>query len=74
MFLTRNYLLIQLQTALNETQIISQKQPYFKTTFQILKYTNEQSKFLTIFNFQYSQMNQQEYDHLAELLMKHPNV
>ena len=50
------------------------KTPYFKPTFLISKYTTEQQKFLTIFNFQLSQITQQEFEQLAELLIKYPIV
>ena len=46
------------------------KIPYFKPKFQM----NEQQKFLTIFNFRNSQINQQEIDQLAELLLKYSIV
>ena len=36
------------------------KTPYFKPTFQIAKYTEEQQKFLTKFNFQHSQITQKQ--------------
>ena len=48
------------------------KTPYFKPTLQFSKYTGEQTNFLTMFNFQRSQINQQEFDQLAELLLKYP--
>ena len=57
----------------NETQTILQT-PYFKPFFQISKYTNEQQKILTMFNFQHSQITQQETEELAELLLKYPMV
>ena len=34
------------------------KKPYFKSTFQISQYTQEQQKLLTMFNFQHSQIIQ----------------
>ena len=34
------------------------KTPHLKPTFQISKYTNDQQKFLTIFNFQLSRIAQ----------------
>ena len=43
---------------------------YFKQTFQILKNTEEQQKFLTMFNFQHSQITQKEFKQLADLLLK----
>ena len=46
------------------------KTPYFKPTFKITKYTNEQQKFLTMFNFQHSQLTQDEFDKLAKQLIK----
>ena len=46
---------------------------YFKPTFQISKYTTkQQQKFLTLFNFQHSQITQKEIEQLAELLLKYP--
>ena len=36
------------------------KTPYFKPTFKISQYTVEQQKFLTMFNFQHSQITQNE--------------
>ena len=50
------------------------KTPYFKPTFKISHYTEKQQKFLTVFNFQYSQIKQKEFDKLAELLLKFPTV
>ena len=52
------------------------KTPYFKPTFKISQYTEEQQKFLTVLNFQHSQITQNEFDKLAELLLilKYPTV
>ena len=50
------------------------KTPYFKPTFKITHYTEEQQKFLTMFNFEHSQITQKEFDKLAELLLKFPTV
>ena len=48
--------------------------PYFKPRFQISKYTEEQQKFFTMFNFQHSQITQKEFEQLADLLFKYPKV
>ena len=48
--------------------------PYFKPTFKISHYTEEQQKFLTMFNFQHSQITQNEFDKLAKLLLKYTTV
>ena len=50
------------------------KTPYFKPTFKISNYTEEQQKFLTMFNFQHSQITQNEFDKLAKVLLKYPTV
>ena len=50
------------------------KTPYFKPIFKISHYREEQQKFLTMFNFQHSQITQKEFDKLAELLLKFPTV
>ena len=50
------------------------KTRYFKQTFQYSNYTSEQQKLLTRFKFQHSQINQQEFDLLAELLLKYPMI
>ena len=50
------------------------KTPYFKPTFNISNYTEEQQKFLTMFNFQHSQITQNEFDKLAKVLLKYPTV
>ena len=50
------------------------KTPYFKPIFQVSKYTTEQKKFVKMFNFQHSQIAQQEFKQLAELLLKYPMV
>ena len=50
------------------------KIPYFKPTFKISHYTEEQQKFLTTFIFQHSQITQNEFDKLAKLLIKYPSV
>ena len=44
------------------------KAPCFKPTFRNLKYTSVQPNFFTRFNFQHSQITQQENEQLAELL------
>ena len=46
------------------------KTPYFKPTFNITNYTNDQQKFLTVFNFEHSQITQTEFDKLAKQLLK----
>ena len=48
------------------------KTAHFKLTFKISHYTEEQQKFLTMFNFEHSQITQKEFDKLAELLIKIP--
>ena len=50
------------------------KTPYFKPTFKISHYTDQQQKFLTMFNFQHSQLTQNEFEKLADLLLKYPKV
>ena len=47
------------------------KTPYFKTTFNITNYTKEQQNFLTMFNFEHSQITQIEFDKLAKQLFKY---
>ena len=47
------------------------KTPFFKPTFDITKYTKDQQKFLTKFNFQHSQITQSEFDKLAQQLLKY---
>ena len=46
------------------------KTPYFKPTFNITNYTKEQQQFLTMFNFEHSQITQVEFDKLAKQLAK----
>ena len=50
------------------------KTPYFKPTFDITKYAKNQQKFLTMFNFQHSQITQNEFDTLAQQLLKYSSV
>ena len=50
------------------------KTPYFKPTFKITNYTKEQQNFLTMFNFQHSQITQDEIDKLAKQLIKYSTV
>ena len=50
------------------------KTPYFKPTFKISQYTEQQQKFLTMFNFQHSQLTQNEFEKLADLLLRYPTV
>ena len=52
----------------------STKTPCFKPTFKISHYTEEKQTFLTMFNFQHSQITQKEFDKLAKLLLKFPTV
>ena len=46
------------------------KTPYFKPTININNYTENQQKFLTMFNFQHSQITQDEFDKLTKQLIK----
>ena len=50
------------------------KTPYFKPTFNIANYTKEQQTFLTMFNFEHSQITQIEFDKLAKQLLKYSSV
>ena len=50
------------------------KTPYFKPTFNISNYTENQQKFLTMFNFQHSQITQDEFDKLTKQLIKYSSV
>ena len=50
------------------------KTPYFKPTFKISHYTEQRQKFLTMFNFQHSQLTQNEIENLADLLLRYPTV
>ena len=50
------------------------KTPNFKPTFDVTNYTKDQQKFLTMFNFQHSQMTQNEIDKLAQQLLKYSSV
>ena len=50
------------------------KTPYFKPTFDITIYTEEQQKFLTMFNFHHSQITQDEIEKLAKQLTKYSTV
>ena len=56
-------------------QTISQKLHIsFKPTFDITNYTKDQQKFLTMFNFQHSQITQNEFDKLAKQLINYSSV
>ena len=50
------------------------KTPYFKPTINITNYTKEQQQFLTMFNFEHSQITQIEFDKLAKQLLKYSTV
>ena len=50
------------------------KTPCFKPTFKISHYREEQQKFITMFNFQHSQILQKDFDKIDELLLKLPTV
>ena len=50
------------------------KTPYFKPTFNIINYTKEQQKFLTMFIFEHSQITQIEFDKLAKQLLNYSTV
>ena len=50
------------------------KTPYFKPTFNITNYTKETQKFLTMFNFEHSQITNIEFDKLAKQLLKYSTV
>ena len=55
-------------------QIISQKLHISNLTFNISNYTETQQKFLIMFNFQHSQITQDEFDKLAKQLIKYSSV
>ena len=50
------------------------KTPYFKPTFNISNYTEDKQKFLTMFNFQHSQITQDEFEKLAKQLIKYSSI
>ena len=50
------------------------KNQYFKPTFNITSYTEDQQNFLTMFNFQHSQITQNEFDKLAKQLIKNSSI
>ena len=50
------------------------KTPHFKPIFKISHYTEEQQKFLTMCNFEHSQITQKEFDKLDELFLKFPTI
>ena len=50
------------------------KTPYLKPTFNLTSYTEDRQKFLTMFNFQHSQITQNEFDKLAKQLIKYSSV
>ena len=45
-----------------------------KPTFKISHYSEEQQKLLTLFNVQHSQVTQNEFEKLADLLLRYPTV
>ena len=71
-----------LDEKLSDNNILSNKKrirnyftkTYFKATFQISKIKTEQQKFLTMFNFQQSQITQKKFEQLADLILKYPKV
>ena len=56
----------------NEIPIISQRHPILNHHFKLSKYTEEHQRFLTMFNFQHSQITR--IKQLAELLLKNPKT
>ena len=50
------------------------KTPYFRPTFNITNYTKEQQQFLTMFNFEHSQITQTEFDKHAKQPVKYSTV
>ena len=50
------------------------KTPCFKPTFNITNCTIKQQKFLTMFNFEHSQITKTEFDKLAKQLLKYSTV
>ena len=50
------------------------KTPYFKPTFQNITLYRRTTKFLTMFNFHHSQITQNEFEKVADLLLKYPTV
>ena len=47
---------------------------YSKPIFEISNYTEEQQKLLTMFNFQHSQILLNEFEKLADLILRYPTV
>ena len=66
-------LIILLKESKNKTQNISQKISILSQSSKSWN-TNEQQTFLTMVNFQNSQINQQEFEQLGELLLNYPMV
>ena len=67
----KNYLLIILQMIQKKNRF-HHKISYFEPICQIPKYTNKQKQqILTMFCFQLVEINQQEFEKLAELLLKY---
>ena len=50
------------------------KIPHFKPTLKISHYTEQTQKFLTLFIFQNSQLTQDAFEKLADLLLRYPTV
>ena len=69
----KNYLIVSLQLLQKITDYFK-KTPYLKPTFQTSKNTDEQLQFMTMFKLQHSQINQQKFEKLEELLLKYPMV
>ena len=47
---------------------------YFNPTFKMSKYRSEQQKFIMMFSFQHSQITQEDFEQLADLLRKYPKI
>ena len=58
----------------NEIQIISPKHPISNQHFELPNIQKKTAKVLTMFNFQHSQITQEELEQLADLLLKYPKV
>ena len=63
-----------LDEELSINNIIRNKKKHLKPTFNITNYTKVQQNFLTMFNFEHSQITHNEFDKLAKQLLKYSTV
>ena len=51
-----------------------ERKPNFKYKFNITKYSDKDKEYIQMFDFQHSHLTQEQFDKVAEIILKYRNV